>query len=645
MLAGWTRRREGGGRTAAGSRNLPPPPVVSGGMKPITPTLILTLAIMAVTVSAARAADSAAILARAKEATGGKAWDSVRVLHTRVRAATGGLSGPAESWDDLRTGHYVDTYALGPVQGAEGFDGKAWSQDNSGQTRVDDSGEGREGSANESYRRSLAYWYPERHKAEITDAGDHAEGGRSFHVLRIVPEGGRPFEMWIDARTSLIDRTVEKTTHDTRTIFLSDYREANGLRFPFASRSTNGEARYDITSEVQAIEVNPPLDEARFRRPEGKTHDFALAGGKTAEMVPFRLLNNHIYVQARMNGRPLQVLFDTGGANILTPSAVERLGLKSKGSLQVHGSGEGSESAAVAKVDEVALGDVTLRGQFFLVLPLAGLAQVEGVDVDGIVGFEVLKRLITRVEYAKGELTFFLPDAFREPAGAAVVPFTFEGETPQVEGAIDGIKGLFTIDTGSRTSLTLNSPFTAEHALKERYAPKVEAVSGWGVGGGVRSLMTRAKLLELGGVQVPEPVTDLALVRKGALANRYLAGNVGGGVLRRFDITFDYGRQRLYFQPNANYSRPDAYDRAGLWLNRADAGFEVMDVVAGGPAAEAGLKAGNTIVAVDGQAAKELILPDVRTRLKESPPGTRVRLMVRSGEGAREVTVVLRDLV
>jgi C-terminal processing protease CtpA/Prc len=152
-------------------------------------------------------------------------------------------------------------------------------------------------------------------------------------------------------------------------------------------------------------------------------------------------------------------------------------------------------------------------------------------------------------------------------------------------------------------------------------------------------------VLELGSVQVPEPVTDLALVQKGALASRYLAGTVGGGLLRRFDITFDYGRQRLYFQPNANFNRPDAYDRAGLWLNRADAGFQVMDVVAGGPAAEAGLKAGDTIVAVDGQAAKELILPDVRTRLKESPPGTRVRLTVRSGEGAREVTVVLRDLV
>jgi hypothetical protein len=614
-------------------------------MKPKIPSLALTLAVMAVAVSAAHAADPASILARAKEAAGGKGWDAVHTLHTVAKVSTGGLSGPAEAWDDLRTGHFVDTYSLGPVQGAEGFDGKAWSQDTSGQTRVDDSGEGREGSVDESYRRSLAYWYPERHKAEISNAGDRTEGSRSFHVLRIVPEGGRPFEMWIDAKTFLIDRTVEKATHDTRTVFLSDYREVNGLRFPFATRSTNGETQYDTTAAVQSLEINPPVDAARFQRPEGKTHDFAIAGGKTSETVPFRLLNNHIYVQARMNGKPLQVLFDTGGANLLTPGAAERLGLKSEGSLQVHGAGEGSESAGAVKVDELALGNVTLKDQFFLVLPLAGLARVEGVDVDGIVGFEVLKRLIARVGYAKGELTFFLPEAFQEPAGATVAPFTFEGETPQVEGAVDGVKGLFTIDTGSRSSLTLNSPFTAEHGLKERYAPKVEAVSGWGVGGGVRSLMTRAKVLELGGVHIPEPVTDLALVQKGALASRYLAGNVGGGVLRRFDITFDYGRQRLYFQPNALFSHPDAFDRAGLWLNRADAGFEVMDVVAGGPVAEAGLKAGDVITAVDGRAAKDLLLPDLRARLKESEPGTRVRLTVRSGGATREVTVVLRDLV
>jgi hypothetical protein len=607
-----------------------------------TTALALTLLLL----PAARAADPAGILARAKEAAGGKAWDAVKTLHTRARIATSGLTGTADAWDDLRNGRFVDTYDLGAVTGAGGFDGKTtWSQDPSGQTRVDDSGDAREGSVDEAYRRSLAYWYPERRKAELSDAGDRSEGERAFHVLRIAPAGGRPFEMWIDARTFLIDRIVEKGARETRTTFLSDYRETQGLRLPFASRSTNGEAQYDQTATVEGFEVNPAIDEAKFQQPEGKTHDFSIAGGKTAATIPFRLLNNHIYVQARMNGKPLQVLFDTGGANILTPAAAERLGLKTEGSIQVRGVGEGSESSGLVKVGEVALGDATVRDQVFLVLPLAGLAEVEGVEVDGIVGFEVLKRFVARVEYAQGRLTFLLPDSFQEPKGATAVPFTFDGQTPQVEGAVDGVKGLFTIDTGSRASLTLNAPFAAEHGLKAKYAPKVEAVSGWGVGGGVRSAITRAKVLELGVARVTAPVTDLALVQKGALANRYLAGNVGGGVLRRFDITFDYGHQRLYLQPNESYDRPDAYDRAGVWLNRVDGGFRVMDVVAASPAAEAGLKAGDTIVAVDGRSAKELPLPELRTRLRESAPGTRVQLTVKSGEASREVTVILRDLV
>lgn len=91
--------------------------------------------------------------------------------------------------------------------------------------------------------------------------------------------------------------------------------------------------------------------------------------------------------------------------------------------------------------------------------------------------------------------------------------------------------------------------------------------------------------------------------------------------------------------------KPDSYDRAGMWLNRGEDGFQVMDVVAGGPAAEAGLKVGDTIVAMDGQTSKNLALPDVRLRLKESPPGTKVLLSVKSGAESREVTVVLRDLV
>src|SRR5512142_1585070 len=74
------------------------------------------------------------ILAKSKQAMGGTAWDSIRSMHSTATIKTSGLTGPGESWDDVLTGHYVESYQLGPSSGAEGFDGTTvWSQDSSKQ--------------------------------------------------------------------------------------------------------------------------------------------------------------------------------------------------------------------------------------------------------------------------------------------------------------------------------------------------------------------------------------------------------------------------------------------------------------------------------------------------------------------------------
>lgn len=592
-----------------------------------------------------RAADPRELLARSKEAAGGAAWDQVRTVHSKARVETGGLSGPVESWEDVLTGRSVSTFQLGSMTGAEGFDGKSqWSMDPSGQVTVSDSGDSREGGANTAYRTALAYWYPERHAATVTYDGERTENGRKVHVLRIHPEGGRPFELWIDAATHLFDRMVETTSNETRTTFLTDYREVAGLRLPFGTRSTNGETKYDTVVTLESFAVNEPVDEARFSPPASKTGDFSIAGGKTSTSLPFELVNNHIYVDAMLDGRPLKLLFDSGGANVVTRTTAGQLGLKLEGAAQGRGAGEKTEEISFTKVGELRVGDVILRDQTFFVFPLESMERVEGIPFPGLIGFEVFKRFVVRVDYEKRLLTFTLPDAFTPSAGAVAVPFTFDEHTPQVEGKIDGVAGTFTIDTGSRSSLTLNRPFAEKNGFLAKLAAAPEMTTGWGVGGGFRGKIARAGLLELGDVKVPAPVIDVALVEKGAFADPYLAGNVGGGVLKRFTVTFDYGRQKLWFEPNGSYAVPDTYDRAGVWLNRDDAGYRVADVLAGGPAAEAGLKAGDLIVALDGRSAIEILLNDARQRLKDAP-GTRVRMTVRSGEATREVTVVLRDLV
>ena len=599
------------------------------------------------TVATAHAQTANEILAKSKQAMGGDAWDAIRTTHSVGKLATGGLTGQGESWEDNIAGHYVDRYQLGPASGAEGFDGKiVWSTDTSGQPRLEGGGEERQAAADEAYRRCFAYWFPERWPAQIEYSGEKEEQGKRFYVVRITPKDGRPFDMWIDSSTYLIDHTVEKADIETRTNYFSDYRTVNGVKVAFGGRSTNGDTKYDQFTTLEKVDYNGPVQEAMFHMPAPPAPDFAIAGGKSSTSVPFDLINNHIYVQVKLNGKgPFRILCDTGGANIITPTVAKELGVKSEGALQGRGVGEKSEDIGLAKLETLQVGDATLSNQLFAVYPMESFASVEGVDIPGLIGYEVFKRFVVKVDYEHNILTLTVPSAFAYQGNGTKLPFVFNAHIPQVDGSIDGIAGKFDIDTGSRSSLDIMKPFVEKHDLVAKYNAKIEAVTGFGVGGAARSLLARAQVLQLGNVEVHNPVTELSVQEKGAFISPYVAGNVGAGVLKRFNITFDYAHQELILEPNANYGKPDVFDRSGMWVNQGAGAFEVMDVTAGGPAAAAGIKVGDKIVAVDGQAAAQITLPDLRKRFKSESAGTKVRLAVKSGDQQRDVELVLKDLV
>ena len=607
----------------------------------------VSLGLLLIPLSVSAQPNAKDVLAKSKQATGGDAWNGIRTSHSVGKLSTSGLTGNGESWDDVLTGHHLDRYELGPSSGAEGFDGKVvWSQDTSKQVREEGGADALEAAANEAYRRSLAYWFPERWPATIDAPTEKTEEGKRYIVLRITPKGGRPFDLWIDGASSLFNRTVEKGALETRTSYFSDYRPVSGVKLPFQQRSTNGEKQYDQFVTLEKVEFNVPIDESLFRKPAPPPPDYAFEGGKTSTTVPFELANNHIYVKVKLNGKgPFTFLCDTGGANILAPPLANELGLKPVGALQGRGVGEKSEDVGLVKIDKLQLGDVSLSNQLFAAYPMQAFADVEGLPIPGLVGYEIFKRFVVTIDYEHSLLTLTAPSAYEYKGDGTVLPFKFNYHIPQVDGEIDGLKGAFDIDTGSRSSLSLLAPFVEKNGLKARYAPKLEGVTGWGVGGPARSQITRAKELRLGSLVVKEPVTEFSLQTKGAFTDPYIVGNVGGGVLKKFNITLDYGHQRLIFKPNANYAARDVFDRSGMWLNLSSDGFGVMDVFANGPAAAGGLRVGDKIVAVDDKGWRDIPLPALRQRFRTDPPGTKIRLTVQSKEQKRAVVLELRDLV
>ncbi len=578
---------------------------------------------------------------------GGSAWDNVHFVRTHAQAQNSGLSGPSEMLEDAATGSFVNTYTLGSFHGADGFDGKTiWNQDPSGEVAVQGGDNAQRGAVDTAYRTMRAFWFSGRMPAEIGYAGAKTDGARSFDILRITPNGGRPFDMWIDAQTHLIDRVVEKAALDLNTTSFTDYRRVAGRLMPFAWRMTNGDAHYDTVVKVDSVTFEDGAPVHAFEPPPPPRRDFGFTGAQASTTIPFKLINNHMYIEVKLNGHgPYEMLFDTGGSNSMTPTLAHSLGLKLEGAFQGRGAGDATLDVAVTSVDRIEIGDAFLNRQTFASAPLESFGDVEGVPFMGIVGYEIFKRFVVRTDYQARQVTLIEPAGFVYHGSGVRVPFQLKDTIPIVPGDIDGIPGTFQLDTGSRSTLDLMSPFIVRNNLVARYGATLQGVNGWGVGGSERSWIVRAHHFTLGGVSIDEPVVGLSQSTAGSGSEAYVAGNVGAGMLRKFNIVWDYRGNQIFFEPNKHYAEADIYNRAGLWANLGGDGFDVIDVYAGSPAAEAGLEDGDRILAIDGRRAQqEITLPEFRECMRKTP-GTVLRLDIeRKGQRSR-VALKLRDLV
>ncbi len=108
--------------------------------------------------------------------------------------------------------------------------------------------------------------------------------------------------------------------------------------------------------------------------------------------IPFETIGNHIWIEATLNGRPVQAVFDTGASvNAVDDGVARAVGATEGRSAHVYGNGPDITPGWEPKGLRLRLGGTDVETPVDMALPLVGIAGNETHPLETIVGFGLLR--------------------------------------------------------------------------------------------------------------------------------------------------------------------------------------------------------------------------------------------------------------
>lgn len=123
-----------------------------------------------------------------------------------------------------------------------------------------------------------------------------------------------------------------------------------------------------------------------------------------------------------------------------------------------------------------------------------------------VLGDQLLSNAVVTLDFVGKQITFTDESRFKYLGKSKPIPMRVEENCVKVEGEVDGVPGLFALDTSDVWSLELLSPFVKNHDLVRRYGAKFQGYAGRGYGGPGHAFYARVHTLRLGEVEVHDPL-------------------------------------------------------------------------------------------------------------------------------------------
>lgn len=391
----------------------------------------------------------------------------------------------------------------------------------------------------------------------------------------------------------------------------------------------------------------------------GQQLGFSLDEGQKKVKIPFELHSYLIVIPVVVNGKlPLRFILDTGvRTSILTDKIfTDLLNLSYQRKLTISGAGgQKLVDAYITNNVTLELPGVTGKGHALLVLEkdFLEMRNLLGTEVQGILGYELFSRFVVKIDYSKKIITLYDPSHFKPRRSFKTIPMSIEDTKPYINAPLalndkNSLNSKLFIDTGASHGLLLESDSDERIKIPEM---SLHCNIGRGLGGDITGRVGRLNSLSIGEYTInnvlasfPYPDSYSDSIKYGRV---FRNGTIGGSVLSRFNLIFDFPKEKIYFKKNSAFRKSFHFNMSGIIVQASGRyldTYEIVNVTEGSPAHEVNLRRGDEIIRINNYFVRDINL-DIINGILSSKNRKKINLEVKRNGKVLRKQFRLRTLI
>jgi len=369
------------------------------------------------------------------------------------------------------------------------------------------------------------------------------------------------------------------------------------------------------------------------------------------EEIPFELKNGLILLKVNINDNTKAriFVFDTGAtSDLLDSTTASKLGLKANYKQDVSGAG-GKKSYDLILYQKLTLQNkIEIDSTHLVLTDLTKLKDALERDFDGIIGYSLLKKYITKIDYESQKILLYDKIQNVDTIGYTAIPFEFGNgiPIPQFDISVtlnngESFTGRILFDSGAGLTLLINTPYNEKNKLSQKAGKSLISES--------ENLHEKSisedvaiKSMNIGGYNLSEMVVSIANDKDGVSSYEDYLGILGAKVISRFNLILDYSSSILYLKPNNKFRKSFEFPISGIRLKKVDDGIMIGRVEKTSSAYKKGIRKGDKLISINKDSSGDIEI--CRELLRKE--GEKVCLVIiNSGGKTKKIKIKLKRLL